>query len=302
MKKHFNKKFLFFSVSALILSLLLLCSCNFDLSAGNTYNSITASENKDLQVHFLDVGQGDSIFIELPSGKTMLIDAGENYCGEGIIEYINDCGYSKIDYLVATHPHADHIGSMAYIVRNTDIGSVYMPKAASNTKAYENLLESILDKGLKITSIKSGLKIADEADYKIQAVAPVEIDNGNINNSSAVIKINYKNNSFLFLGDAETKEIQTIYDDISADVLKVGHHGSDTSTSEELLNAVNPGYAVISVGKKNDYYHPHKNTLKLLKEYNCEVFRTDKDKTVIIKSDGNNITAESGIKSIRRAK
>ena len=182
-----------------------------------------------------------------------------------------------------------------------DIGSVYMPKAAANTKTYENLLESISDKGLRVTSAKAGITIAEESDYTINVVAPVTIDEDNLNNSSAVIKLTYKDNTFLFTGDAEKKELETITADISADVLKVGHHGSTTSTTEEFLNAVSPNYAVISVGEDNSYGHPHKETLDLLEEFNCMVYRTDIDKTVVFSSDGKTISVKSGEKSIKKA-
>ena len=300
MKQKSSMKIRFSVFLSLLFSLLLLCSCSVNINL-NSDDTEKLSQKDTLNVHFLDVGQGDSIFIELPDEKTMLIAAGENYHGEGIINYIGDCGYSKIDYLVATHPHADHIGSMGYIVRNMDIGSVYMPKAEANTKTYENLLESISDKGLKITSAKAGLTIAEESDYIINVVAPVIIDESDLNNSSAVIKLTYKNNSFLFTGDAEKKELETITDDISADVLKVGHHGSNTSTTEEFLYEVCPKYAVISVGEGNEYGHPHKETLRLLEEFNCELYRTDIDKTVVFSSDGNTISVKSGEQSIKKA-
>lgn len=299
MKQNHSLKIRFSVFLSLLFSLLILCSCSVNVNQNG--DSESALQKDMLNVHFLDVGQGDSIFVELPDEKTMLIDAGENYHGEGIKNYIGDCGYSKIDYLVATHPHADHIGSMAYIVRNMDIGSVYMPKAAANTKTYENLLESISDKGLRVTSAKAGLTIAEESDYTINVVAPVTIDEDNLNNSSAVIKLTYKDNTFLFTGDAEKKELETITADISADVLKVGHHGSTTSTTEEFLNAVSPTYAVISVGEDNSYGHPHKDTLDLLEEFNCMVYRTDIDKTVVFSSDGKTISVKSSEKSIKKA-
>lgn len=294
-KKLTAKKCISIFIS-LLCALLMLCSCSLSekIVSGND-----AFDGR-LSVHFLDVGQGDSIFIELPDGKTMLIDAGENYYGNGIISYINDCGYEKVDYLAATHPHADHIGSMAYIVRHMDIGEVFMPKVSANTKTYENLLEAVSDKGLKIKSAKAGLTIAENDDYKITVAAPSVIDSENLNNSSAVIKLSYKNNSFLFTGDAEKEELSKIKTDISADVLKVGHHGSKTSTYSEFLDKVNPKYAVISVGKNNDYGHPHKNTLKLLSNYGITVFRTDKDKTIVFASDGDEISVNSGKTSIKQ--
>ena len=299
MKRYNSTKFRFSLFLSLLFSLLILCSCSVNFN-NNSYSE-SAFQKGMLNVHFLDVGQGDSIFIELPDEKTMLIDTGENYHGEGIKNYIGDCGYSKIDYLVATHPHADHIGSMAYIVRNMDIGSVYMPKAAANTKTYENLLESISDKGLKITSAKAGLTIAKDSDYTINVVAPVTIDEDNLNNSSAVIKLTYKDNTFLFTGDAEKKELETINSDISADVLKVGHHGSTTSTTEEFLDEVKPSYAVISAGEDNSYGHPHRETLDLLEEFNCKIYRTYIDKTVVFSTDGKTISEKCGEQSIKKA-
>lgn len=296
MKKRHSINSAFMSLAAIFVSVILLCSCSV-----NFEQSFKSEETDFLKVHFLDVGQGDSIFIELPDKKTMLIDTGENYHGEGIINYIENCGYSKIDYLVATHPHSDHIGSMSYIVRHTRIENVYMPKVAANTKTYKNLLESISDKGLKITSAKAGLNIADENDYKIDVAAPTKIDSDNLNNCSAVIKLTYKDNSFLFTGDAEKDELSQIKSDISADVLKVGHHGSSTSTNKSILKKVNPDYAVISVGKNNDYGHPHESTLKLLKDFNCKIYRTDIDATVVFTSDGKSITVKTNEQSIKKA-
>lgn len=301
-------------IISLLTSIIVLCSCSLNLNniediivSATQENTQTAEQDvavigeESLYVHFLDVGQGDSIFIELANEKTMLIDAGENNLGEGIKNYIGDCGYSKIDYLVATYPHADHIGSMAYIVRNMDIGSVYMPKVAANTKIYENLLESIYDKGLKVISAKAGLTIAEESGYTINVVAPVTIDDDDMNNSSVVIKLSYGDTSFLFTGDAEKEELETITDNISADVLKVGHHGSTTSTTEEFLSRVNPTYAIISVGKDNSYGHPHDKVLRLLEKFNCKIFRTDVDKTVVFSSNGNTLSVKSGEHSIEKA-
>lgn len=284
-----------------LLCISMLCSCSIEFEEYQSESSVTVSEN-NLSVHYLDVGQGDSIFIEFPDSDTMLIDSGENYHGESIIDYITDCGYSDIDYLVATHPHTDHIGSMGYIVRNFEIGSVYMPKVSANTKTYENLLESISDKGLKVKSAKEGTIIKENNDLTVEVVAPATIDSGDLNNCSLVMKITYKDVSYLFTGDAEKKELKEITSDISSDVLKVGHHGSSTSTYEEFLEAVNPAIAVISVGEDNEYGHPHESTITLLEEFDCEIYRTDEDDTVKVSTDGYEITVDTEINSIERAK
>lgn len=284
----------------LVLAISSLCSCAITLT-----DTDSANENSDenlLRVHFLDVGQGDSIFIEMPNGETMLIDTGENYHGEGIIDYINDCGHSKIDYLVGTHPHSDHIGSMGYIVRNYDVGSIYMPKVSANTKTYENLLTSISGKGLKVKNAKAGVNIVSSDDLTVDIIAPVTIDNDNLNNCSVVIKLIYGDVSYLFTGDAEKAETESIESDVSADVLKVGHHGSKTSTTDAFVKEVNPQIAIISCGEDNEYGHPHKSTLNYLEKNHCEIYRTDVDKTVIVSSDGTSYSIQAGVNSIERVR
>ena len=289
------KKYIKMLLSTLFV-LLTLCSCNI------SFDNVITTPKGTLAVHFLDIGQGDSIFIELPNSQTMLVDAGENYYGEGIINYIYDCGYEKLDYLVATHPHSDHIGSMSYIVRHMDIDAVYMPKVSTTTKTYENLLDSISNKGLKIKTAMAGTKILDIDELEIVILAPVEIYEDDLNNCSVILKITYKDRSFLLTGDAEKKEFEDVYLDMSADVLKVAHHGSSTSTTEEILEKIKPEIAVISLGEDNEYGHPHKSTLKLLNNIECDIYRTDEDKTVKISTDGENLEVETDRPSIERAK
>ena len=289
------KKYIKMLLSTLFV-LLTLCSCNI------SFDNVITTPKGTLAVHFLDIGQGDSIFIELPNSQTMLVDAGENYYGEGIINYIYDCGYEKLDYLVATHPHSDHIGSMSYIVRHMDIDAVYMPKVSTATKTYENLLDSISNKGLKIKTAIAGTRILDIDELEIVILAPVEIYEDDLNNCSVILKITYKDRSFLLTGDAEKKEFEDVYLDMSADVLKVAHHGSSTSTTEEILEKIKPEIAVISLGEDNEYGHPHKSTLKLLNNIDCDIYRTDEDKTVKISTDGENLEIETDRPSIERAK
>jgi len=249
-----------------------------------------ASTLKNLIVHYIDVGQADSIFIELPNGETLLIDAGSEENGPQIVNYIKTLGYNKITHLVATHPHADHIGGMAYVVNNLNIGAVYMPKATTTTQTYEELLTAINNKGLTITTAKAGVSLINTTDFKVVMLAPNKDQYDDLNNYSAVITITYKNNSFLFMGDTETLSENQITSDVSADVLKVGHHGSSSSTDQTFLNKVHPKYAVISVGASNDYGHPAQTTLDKLTAIGATVYRTDKDGTVVFTSNGTNIT------------
>ena len=244
--------------------------------------------NGVLEVHYIDVGQGDSILIHL-SGKTMLIDAGNN--AASIITYIKTLNIDKIDAIVATHPHADHIGGMAEIINEFVVDKIYMPKVAHTSKTYENLLLTIKNKNLKVNTAKAGTTIDLGNKIKIEVMAPNSENYNNLNDYSAVVKIEYENVSFLFTGDAEAiseKEMVEKYGNkLKANVLKVGHHGSTTSTTLNFLNTVSPEYAIISVGENNSYGHPNQETLDKLK--NIDVFRTDKLGTIVAKTDGQTI-------------
>lgn len=272
-----------------LLCLITLCSCTlqFGLDDGKS------ESQKDLKVHFIDVGQGDSIFVELPNGQNMLIDAGEKEYKTKVESYIKDCGYSKIDFLVASHPHSDHIGGLSHIVDAFDINNVYMPKVLHNTKTFEKLLQAISDKGLKIKNAVAVENMLKEDNLSMDIIGPVEIDEEELNNSSAVIKLTYGETSFLFLGDAEKEELNSIKADMSATVLKVAHHGSKTSTYTEFLNKVRPSVAVISVNDENSYNHPNKDVVKMLEQSGAKLYRTDFDGTVVVTSNAEKVSVET---------
>lgn len=256
-------------------------------------SSTTAAQTPLLIIHYLNVGQGDSEFIELPNGQTVLIDAANSGDGANIAEYIRDKGYNKIDYLVATHPHADHIGGMTDVINGLDIESIYMPKATNDTQTFEELLNAIKAKGLSVNTAKGGVSLVDTAGLHVNIVAPINAKYDELNNYSAVMKIVYKSNSFIFMGDAQALSEEDILSagiDVKADVLKVGHHGSDTSTTESFLKKVSPKYAIISVGTDHSYGHPAQTTLDKLNAIGSIIYRTDHDGTIIIKSDGTNLT------------
>lgn len=266
---------------------------DLDIPSFSSSNENSFTANGDMLVaHFIDVGQGDANFIELPNGETMLIDAGIQSSGDDIIEYIENLGYTDIDYVVSTHPHADHIGGMALVIEAFNVENIYMPKAVSTSKTYENLLETIQNRGLSIKTGRAGVEILNTDDLNIILLAPTKESYTNLNNYSIVLKITYGDVSFLYTGDAEEESLDEITGNLKADVLKVGHHGSNTSTTKSFLEQVKPEYAIISVGAKNSYGHPNSSTLELLEEYTNNIYRTDINGTVIIRSDGVNIEVE----------
>lgn len=250
-----------------------------------------ATQTKNLKVHFIDVGQGASQLIIGSTGKTILIDAGNNSEEKTIVDYLKKQKIKKIDILIGTHPDADHVGGLDAVISNFDIGKIFMPKVVSTTNTYKDVLTAIKNKNLKVTTAKAGLTLDWEKDAIVKMIAPVGTYEDS-NDMSAVIKLTYGSTSFLFMGDAEVKSENDIIkskENIKSDVLLVGHHGSNSSTSQKFLNAVNPKYAVIQVGK-NSYGHPTSDVLKRLTDKKIKIYRNDKQGTIIFTTDGKKIT------------
>ena len=289
---YYRKKYLFIILFSILISLLTL-GCN---SIKNNSNKNFQPEDGKMIVHYIDVGQGDSILIQV-NKKNLLIDSGPKSDKNKLFDYLSESRLDKLDYVIATHPHEDHIGNMSQVIDDYNVLNFYAPKVQSTTKTFEKMIDSLKAKNLKINVLKKGTDSIDLGENtNVTVFSPTKDSYEDLNNYSPVIKIQYGKTSFLFTGDAQKdveKEIITSNEDISSDVLKVGHHGSSTSTTKEFLNKVRPSIGVISVGSDNSYNHPNSDTIKRLKDNNVKIYRTDKDGTIIISSDGSNITKES---------
>lgn len=250
-----------------------------------------------MEAHIIDVGQGDSILIKLPDGKNMLIDGGPGSAEPTVVSYIQGQGISTLDYVVETHPHEDHIGGLDGVINTFSIGKVYIPNATATTQAYTNLMNAISAKGLSPIATHAGVIIFDTTYnakiLKAVMVAPIDNSYTNVNDYSAVIRITYGTESWLFTGDASEyseAEILAAGGALQADVLKVGHHGSATSSTAAFLTAVSPKSAVISVGAGNTYGHPTQECIDRLKAVNTDILRTDLNGTVVYTTTGTGFT------------
>lgn len=242
----------------------------------------------DLTILYLDVGQADSTLIK-SQDKYMLIDAGNNKDGEKLVSYFKNLGIENFEYVIGTHAHEDHIGGMDDIIDNFKIKNFYMPDDITITKTFEDVLDSLEENKVSFKTPKIGTKLKLGDSY-IEIIY-VGKDKEDLNDDSIVLKLSYKNTSFLFTGDATSNvEKEILNSNLESTVLKVGHHGSKYSSSANFLAKVRPKYAIISCGKENDYGHPHDVTLKKLEKINTIVYRTDKLGTIVLVSNGETIT------------
>ena len=249
-------------------------------------NNITPV-NGELQVYYIDVGQADSILI-INKEDAMLIDAGNNEDGEDVVNFIKDKGITKLDYVVGTHPHEDHIGGLDDVINSDiEIENVLMPKIETTTKTFEDVVDAISNKGLTVKAPSKGDTFT-LGDSNLEVMTDSILDEDNLNLSSITLRLQYGNNSFLFMGDSEEENEKTITWP-KTDVLKVGHHGSSTSSSEEFLNEVKPSISIIMAGKGNSYGLPKEEIVERLENVGSKVYRTDENGTIEVTSDGNNI-------------
>lgn len=252
-------------------------------------------EQDEIAVHFIDVGQADCAVIITPE-KTVLIDSGEYETVFDVITYLRDFGVTRLDYVIGTHPHSDHMGAMAKILEKFDVGEFIMPEISDEliptTSFYTDLLKVIERKGIKASYADNGRIIELCEGTTLEFLGPCGTEYDDLNNYSVVTKLKSGNISFLFTGDMEVEaeqELVSRWVDLSADVLKVGHHGSYSSSSIEFLTRVAPQYAVISVGIDNSYGHPSEPVIKRLKSLGCKVLTTMMYGDIVFVTDGNTL-------------
>ena len=249
------------------------------------------TKEKLFSVHIIDVGQGDSIFIQTLENKRILIDAGDEEAEHTVYSYLKRKGVKKIDVLIATHPDTDHIGSMDYIIDKFKISHFYMPEAKTDSEAFYNLLDSCRDKNLKIEYLIKGDILKIDSSTTMEILSPSTItDKNNLN--SIVSLLNYKGYEFLFTGDAEKENESEILSSCNLpdiEFLKAGHHGSSSSSTDEFIAKLKPDAVAISCGYNNDYGHPHRSVLDTFRENGSVVYRTDKNGTLVFYCDENGI-------------
>jgi competence protein ComEC len=289
-KKRVNPRFIVLAV--LVLMLVLAC-----LGAGcDTIQNGHPSQTQayQLKVIMLDVGQGDSILL-CSGGQYMLVDTGENDQGDTVLADLKALGVKKLAAIVGTHPHSDHIGGMDTVIKAMPVDAVYMSKKTANTETYEDVLDAMADKGLQITVPKPGDKLKfGEAELEF-LWPPADFDSDNVNDCSIVIRVTAGGHTVLLCGDIEKKAEKGILElgrNIKCDVLKVAHHGSDTSSTKAFLEQVEPQYALISVGAHNDYKHPDPDVLKRLDNMGAKVHRTDLNGTITVTIAGGKLSVQ----------
>ena len=300
-RKKSNFKNIIILVISIISAIIVYFGGNLSLKNETENQNVIAKEptfskedvtDEFLKIYFLDVGQADSTLI-INNNQTMLIDAGNNEDGNLIVEFIKSLGIEKIDYLVGTHAHEDHIGGMDDIINNFNIGTVYLPyttEKTTTTKTFEDVLDSLIAKNLSITTANIGDKFTlGNTNCEIMYVDNSEPED--TNDQSICIRLEFKNESFLFMGDASGK-VEKARNWPQTNALKVAHHGSKTSTSKEFLKQVKPQIAIISVGKDNSYKHPSEQVLERLESIKTKIYRTDELETILLISDGDSNTVE----------
>lgn len=269
-----------------------LSSCTLDLAMIDPAGSGAIKDGSYFEVHYIDVGQADCELI-ICDGEAMLIDGGNVDDSDLVVSYLTDMDVSEIEYMLCTHAHEDHVGGLPGPLSKFKVDNVYAPERESDTKCYRDFKEKARAAG-GIINPENGDTV-ELGSSEVVFYVP-DVNDGDLNNTSIMCRITYGDTSFLFTGDAEAEAEKSVMEsgaELDADVLKVGHHGSSSSTSDQFLDAVDPEYAVISCGKDNSYGHPHDETLKRLHNKDVMIYRTDMNGHIVAESDGNEIVFAS---------
>ncbi|WP_252226081.1 ComEC/Rec2 family competence protein [Clostridium sp. ZBS2] len=267
---------------------------------GNDFNSNTPENlgnvSGNLEVSYLDVGQGDAAYIRV-NDFDILIDAGPRSEADHLLKQLEEKNIDDFEMVIATHPHEDHIGGMTKIFQKYKVENFYMPKVTHTTKTFENMLNAVSNEGIKIQTIKEGMKFDLGSGAKIDVYSPIKESYEEFNNYSPIMKLTFGDKKLMFTGDAETlveQEVLSKYSkDLKADVLKFGHHGSSTSSSNEFIQAVSPQYGIISCGTDNSYGHPNKETMSKISKNGIETYRTDLQGEITVTSNGKTISVKT---------
>ncbi len=290
----FKRTFLLLLIAGLVLA-----GCNLDPTKPGPSATGVPGQGP-LKVAFLDVGQGDSILIQAPNGQTMLVDGGRStdLAQSVIIPKLKEWGAKQVDVLVPTHPDQDHIAGLAGVLESYPVKLAALTGQVHSTKIYERLLTDIRDKNIEALKVRTGTAIPFDPSVKIEVLNPddAEVNSDDTNDASIVIKLTYGNTSFLLTGDAEMPANKAMLDhgfDVRSTVLKLGHHGSRTSTNEAWLTKVQPQLGIISAGKDNSFGHPHPEVIAALEKLNIPYIRTDEHGTITVTSDGSAVHVTS---------
>ena len=245
-------------------------------------------KDSELMISYMDVGQGDAAYIKV-NGNDILIDAGPRSNSKELLEQLKAKNIDDFELVIATHPHEDHIGGMVDVFKEYEVKAFYSPKITHTTKTYENLVKAVKDEGLKTKELKGGMVIDLGEGAKFEVFTPQKSEYEELNDYSPIMKLSFGDTSYLFTGDAEKlaeeEALAKYKNSLDSDVIKFGHHGSSSSSSNAFIEAVSPKYGIISCAKDNKYGHPHRETLDIIKKYNIKTFRTDTDGEIILTSD-----------------
>lgn len=249
-------------------------------------------KDSELMISYMDVGQGDAAYIKV-NGNDILIDAGPRSNSKELLEQLKAKNIDDFELVIATHPHEDHIGGMVDVFKEYEVKAFYSPKITHTTKTYENLVKAVKDEGLKTKELKGGMVIDLGEGAKFEVFTPQKSEYEELNDYSPIMKLSFGDTSYLFTGDAEKlaeeEALAKYKTSLDSDVIKFGHHGSSSSSSNAFIEAVSPKYGIISCAKDNKYGHPHSETLDIIKKYNIKTFRTDTDGEIILTSYGKSI-------------